>query len=85
MQDDETRNISPDEISLGIQESKVINNRYRIGKKLGGGGMGNVFLATDLKLEREVALKTIKLAAVTYPEKLEELKLYIPVVENNAE
>lgn len=36
------------------------NQRYRIDKRLGGGGMGDVFLATDTRIGLQVALKLLK-------------------------
>ncbi|RMD97302.1 MAG: serine/threonine protein kinase [Deltaproteobacteria bacterium] len=36
---------------------KVLLDRYRIESRLGKGGMGEVFLAVDQKLERKVAIK----------------------------
>ena len=36
------------------------NQRYRIDKRLGGGGMGDVFLATDTRIGQQVALKLLK-------------------------
>ncbi|NKB18014.1 MAG: hypothetical protein HC770_07910 [Pseudanabaena sp. CRU_2_10] len=35
-------------------------NRYRISDHLGGGGMGDVFLAVDTLLGQEVAIKMVK-------------------------
>ena len=37
----------------------VIRNKYRIEHRLGVGGMGTVFLATDLTLYRQVAIKIL--------------------------
>ena len=38
---------------------RIIEGKYRIDRLLGKGGMGQVFLAHDLTLEREVAIKVL--------------------------
>ena len=43
-------------------------NRYRITSRLGGGGMGDVFLATDTLLGQQVALKMLKDKLLEEPE-----------------
>jgi len=37
----------------------IINDRYELGARIGRGGMADVFLARDLLLDREVALKVL--------------------------
>ncbi len=39
---------------------KVIKNRYEINKELGRGGMAVVYEATDIMLDRQVALKMLR-------------------------
>ena len=43
-----------------MRPGHVLNERYEIIKKIGSGGMAEVFLARDLILERDVAVKALK-------------------------
>lgn len=42
-----------------FKKSKLISRRYRIIKKIASGGMADVFLGDDLKLNRKVAIKIL--------------------------
>src|SRR5512147_2449989 len=66
---------------MSLPESRLTNiltDRYRIERELGQGGMATVYLAHDLKHEREVALKVLRpeLGAVLGSERfLAEIKI----------
>ncbi|MBM7571776.1 Stk1 family PASTA domain-containing Ser/Thr kinase [Aquibacillus albus] len=42
-------------------DGRLLNERYKIKKAIGGGGMANVYLARDTILERDVAIKVLRL------------------------
>ena len=49
-------------------EARVLAGRYRVDGLLGEGGMGSVFAATELALERKVAVKLLAPALAQEPE-----------------
>jgi serine/threonine protein kinase len=61
----------------GTQPDALIGqtlSRYRVLNKLGGGGMGIVYEAEDVSLQRRVALKLLSQELAAKPEALERLK-----------
>src|SRR5262245_23673335 len=52
----------------------LVAGRYRVGRLIGVGGMGEVHEAQDLLLERAIALKTLNGALFGMPRALAQLK-----------
>src|SRR5437763_6261243 len=44
------------------------NGRYRILRTLGSGSMGEVYLVEDRRINRQVAIKVIRIEAAPYPD-----------------
>jgi serine/threonine-protein kinase len=54
--------------------NRLLTSRYRLERRLGRGGMGTVYKATDISLERSVAVKLIREDLVTSDEAAERFR-----------
>jgi len=57
-----------------LQIGSALGNRYEILELLGEGGMGAVYKAADLEVDRIVALKVIRPEMASHPEILARFK-----------
>ncbi|HEX2717853.1 MAG TPA: serine/threonine-protein kinase, partial [Gemmatimonadaceae bacterium] len=63
-----TRPMSDPVDELRARLVRTFDGRYNVRELLGAGGMGAVFLADDLQLEREVAIKVLPLSLASDPQ-----------------
>ena len=55
-------------VASGMAIGAVIDNKYRVDAVIGQGGMGAVFRAWDLRLERPVAIKVVRADLIADPD-----------------
>ncbi|AFY91327.1 serine/threonine protein kinase [Chamaesiphon minutus] len=70
---------SPSHSNPWLGRSLGDNQRYRLDRRLGGGGMGDVFLATDTRVGQQVALKLLKDNLVESPEMIQRFEHEIAI------
>lgn len=55
------------ELTLSVPVERTVRGRYRLERTLGKGGIGSVYAATDLRLDRRVAVKVLLGSALDDP------------------
>jgi serine/threonine protein kinase len=63
---------APNPPAIGV--GAVIDNKYRVDATIGQGGMGAVFRAWDLRLERPVAIKVVRRDLLSDPDSRERFR-----------
>jgi serine/threonine protein kinase len=54
--------------------ARVVGDRYRLDRELASGGMARVYLATDLRLAREVVVKMLRAELLDEPQHVERFR-----------
>lgn len=59
---------------MTAMEGKILHNRYKILRPVGVGGMAEVYLAQDMLLDREVAVKILRAQFINDKSLLEQFR-----------
>ncbi len=72
----------PGRASAGFFAGLVLNGRYRLESLLGEGGMGTVWVGSQLALQRRVAVKSLRVGALTHRARLKREALALAAVHH---
>ena len=51
-----------------VEPGAIIEGKYRVGRRIGEGGMGTVFEGENIRIERRVAIKVLHEHVASSPE-----------------